>query len=91
MALKGLPVVVLFATFVAFVSHMPVNAGDSCHVSGGVLSCPGDCGETFRQDAPVQITPFKMTVDSTLCQPNWDDLKRILPGVMVSAVVSIHS
>jgi hypothetical protein len=84
MALKLLRFVVLMATFVAFVSHMPVTTGDSCQLNGGVLNCPGECSDTFGKNAPVQITPYKVEVGSTLCQPNWDDLRRVLPGVMVS-------
>jgi hypothetical protein len=84
MGLKLLRFVVLVATFVAFVSHMPVNAGDSCQLNGGVLTCPGECGDTFGTNAPVQITPYKIEVGSTLCRPSWDDLRRLFPGVMVS-------
>jgi hypothetical protein len=89
MAKKLMPKWFRFATLafvvVAFVSHLPAQAGDSCGVASGVLSCPGECNVTFGPDAPVLGSIFKLKLGADSCQPSWEDLKRLLPGLMVSS------
>lgn len=84
MGLKKWRLFVLAATVVAVISHMPVQGGDSCTVGSGVLRCPDGCQETFGPSAPVLPKPYKLEAGSSMCQPSWVDLKRILPGIMVS-------
>jgi hypothetical protein len=84
MAVKWLRCFVLMATVVAFVSHMPAEAGDSCHTRAGVLRCADRCNETLDAAAPILNTPYKLAVSSKICHPDWSVMKRVLPGLMVS-------
>jgi hypothetical protein len=84
MAVRWFRFVTLVAVVVAFISHMPSEAGDSCFVKTGVLHCPGECKEAFAPGAAAKPVVFKLAVGSKLCHPVWADVKRILPGLMVS-------